>query len=387
MGENKRYVIISGLNLNDNNRGTAALGYGSISFLKEKGYLVEGKELINIKIYKNFFKKGNRNEVVTTIFADGVNWTHRLINVFFLEYILLMKYGLIIPFTRFGRMIRRLSLVAAINGGDGFSDIYDTRLFLHRLKDSQLAMKRGIPVVLLPQTIGPFYSGSNKKIAEQILRYASQIYVRDDRFVKELAEMGLKFEQTKDLSYYMKPEPWNIEVANNAIGINVSGLAYFNKFRALSGQFDVYPELIYSLIQHFQRKNLPVYLIPHSYNYENPEPYNDDMEACRFAYNSLEDKCNVYFVDKNLTSPQVKYVISKMSFFIGTRMHANFAAIYTGVSVFGLAYSYKFKGAFDANGLDGEKQTVTINNLKKKQITDVVSLINNFYTLTVCNHE
>lgn len=43
-----------------------------------------------------------------------------------------------------------------------------------------------------------------------------------------------------------------------------------------------------------------------------------------------------------------------MSFFIGTRMHANFAAIYTGVPLFGLAYSYKFEGAFNANGLDGK---------------------------------
>lgn len=68
-----------------------------------------------------------------------------------------------------------------------------------------------------------------------------------------------------------------------------------------------------------------------------------------------------------------------MKFFIGTRMHANFAAIYTNVPLFGLAYSYKFAGAFNANGLDGEKQTYMINNLKNEQIQEVVDKILNLY--------
>ena len=68
-----------------------------------------------------------------------------------------------------------------------------------------------------------------------------------------------------------------------------------------------------------------------------------------------------------------------MSFFIGTRMHANFAAIYTNVSLFGLAYSYKFEGAFNANGLDGAKQTVMINNIKESDIDNIIQKIDNVY--------
>ena len=85
------------------------------------------------------------------------------------------------------------------------------------------------------------------------------------------------------------------------------------------------------------------------------------------------------FLDEDLTSPKVKYVISQMSFFIGTRMHANFAAIYTNVPVFGLAYSFKFDGAFTANGLDGRKQTAQINNLLKKDIPVVIEKIDSVY--------
>lgn len=97
-----------------------------------------------------------------------------------------------------------------------------------------------------------------------------------------------------------------------------------------------------------------------------PETFNDDMESSKEFYNSLENKNNVYLVDKDLISPQLKYLISQMDFFIGTRMHANFAAIFTGTPVFGLAYSYKFKGAFENNGI--YNRTIDINNLKESQI-------------------
>ena len=100
------------------------------------------------------------------------------------------------------------------------------------------------------------------------------------------------------------------------------------------------------------------------------------------VFNKLKDRTNVYFVDKNLTSPQVKYVISKMSFFIGTRMHANFAAIYTNTPVFGLAYSYKFEGAFKTNGLS-ERQTFMINNLSDASIPVLVEAVDAVYNKLV----
>lgn len=34
-----KYILISGFNIHDNNRGTAALSYGSLFFLQEKSFL------------------------------------------------------------------------------------------------------------------------------------------------------------------------------------------------------------------------------------------------------------------------------------------------------------------------------------------------------------
>jgi len=208
------------------------------------------------------------------------------------------------------------------------------------------------------------------------------VYVRDRKFESELTGMGVPFELTKDLSYYMEPEKFDIEIQPNAVGLNVSGLCYSNNFRDLSGCFDNYPQMIMCIIKYFQNKNVPIYLISHSYNFKNPEETNDDMHASKEVYAKLKDKTNVYLIDRDLTSPQTKYVISQFNFFVGTRMHANFAAIFTKTPVFGLAYSYKYEGAFDYMGLIG--RYATILNIEQSDIDRIIMKIDEKHKETLC---
>jgi len=384
MGKNKanrKYVIISGMNLRDRNRGSAALGYGAFTFLQERGLLPKGKRILQIQSKGNPFRKNrNRVDVTTKVSISGTEWEieTRFVNI--IEWRLMLYLGILLPFTKLRKLVNQVEYVAAINGGDGFSDIYNTRLFMGRLGLIKLAMSANKPIIILPQTIGPFHERRNQEIARKILKYAQKVYVRDECFTSELKEMDVSYELTKDLSYYMKPEKWDIDIdKRNAIGINVSGLAYDNKFHSLAGQFGSYPKLIETLIKEFQQKGKTVYLISHSYNYAKPDKYNDDLDAAKRLFNGLENKERVILIDKDLTPPQVKYLISQMSFFVGTRMHANFAAIYTGVPVFGLAYSYKFKGAFDNNGQDSEKQTASVVNLTDSDIPKIISKVFTYY--------
>lgn len=370
----KDYIIISGLNLSDNNRGTAALSYGAFSFLKEKGLLQDSCKLITYRFVLNPFKKSNRSFIKEAITVQGTAVEYMTVNVPRIEKYLFDKFNISLPFTAFGKTLRQIKYVAAINGGDGFSDIYDTKSFFGRLNEINLAMKANIPVIILPQTIGPFEHESNRRVADEILKYAERVYVRDNKFIGELDKLGIAYEQTKDLSYYMQPEPFNIDIKENAVGINVSGLTYSNKYRTLSGQFENYPYLIKELIKRFLSENVHVYLIPHSYCCSHPEVNNDDIEACREAYKDYIGNPNVTFIDKDLISPNVKYVISKMTYFVGTRMHANFAAIYTGVPLYGLAYSYKFEGAFKANGVYDNNVTM-INNATMDECDTLVEKI------------
>lgn len=374
----KKYINISGFNIRSANRGNAALTYGAVSFLENKGLLKDGMEIIRYHSFNNPFKLKNlltQSEIVT---INGKQYVHKEIPIFSLEKMLIKKFGIILPFTPFGRTVNKIALEAADYGGDGFSDIYGDETFLERMRQTFLLSKANVPLVMLPQTIGPFKKKQNYDLAVKIMRYAREVYVRDEKFIPELEKLGIKYTLTKDISFFMKPEPWDIEIKEKAVGLNVSGLAYGNRFKGLEGQFDSYPKLVSEIIENFRKKGCTIYLIPHSYTYNKPND-NDDMLACREAYARLSDKSNVVLVDKDMTSPQVKYVISRMTFFIGARMHANFAAIYTGVPVFGTAYSYKFEGAFNANGLNGKEQTEMINNLKNEDIDAYVRKIDSVY--------
>lgn len=381
--EIKKYVYISGLALRENNRGTAALGYGAISFLQEKGLLNNEQTIVEIREcgFKSFLKwivkcllgKDHKKEVI-----NGQTWRFRDIAYLRLEKILAKRFTCIWNYTFLKKIVDNTSLIAAINGGDGFSDIYGKEIFYKRLPGINFAMENRLPLVILPQTIGPFKEGECLQTASKILKYAKHVYVRDECFVSELKEMGVEYEVTNDLSFYMKPEPWDIEIdSQNAIGINVSGLAYDNNFHTLAGQFPHYQELMEKLVMLFQEKGKQVYLISHSFNYNKPEQNNDDLSAAKSLYAKLSNKQNVHLVDKDLISPQVKYLISRMSFFVGTRMHANFAAIFSKVPLFGLSYSYKFKGAFENNGI--YNRTANIKNMKSEDVDSIVKAVETSY--------
>lgn len=367
------YILLSGLNITDNNRGTAALGYGALSFLQNKDYLKFNDEIITIRRVKNFIKyKLTISNKKCTI--NQTNMVYKLLNVFVLESYLYEKFGFYIPFTPFGKVIKNLRFVAAINGGDGFTDIYGEQLLNSRLHDITIARKKHVSYIFLPQTVGPFSEGPIYEKAKDIMKSADVVYIRDNRLELELKKLGINYELSKDLSAYMDPEPFPFKISHKAVGLNVSGLAYFNKYHNLANHFNAYPKLIDSIIEFFTRKNTTVYLIPHSYNIEKPEINNDDMEACQLVYNKSKYKKQLVFVNNNLTPPQVKYVISKMSFFIGTRMHANFAAIFTNVPLFGLSYSFKFAGAFESNGVS-ISNLYEIKDLKEEYIPKVINAI------------
>ena len=339
MQDSIEYVVFSDFNIRSNNRGTAALGYGAMEFVVKEGFVGENYDIVRYR----FFRK----------------W--------------LYQHKLHFFNTLFRRTIRKVKVVAAINGGDGLTDLYGDFWLNYRLPEMKLAIELGIPFILLPQTIGPFLDEQNKERILSILKKADRIYVRDNNFVEELEKNHLPYVKANDLSFYMRPEPFPVEIQKPCVGINVSGLAYSNRFGNLAGHFSLYPKLITEIVRLFQAKGYNIYLIPHAYNVAKPETDNDDMVSTREFYESLDDKSGVHFIDTDLLSPQIKYLISQMDFFIGTRMHANYAAIFTGTPVFGLAYSYKFKGAFENNGI--LNRTCDINNLDESQINSVLETI------------
>ncbi len=358
------------------NRGCQALTYGSIAFIRNKIQHADEYEWI-VPAY--CFKK--RQDEVYTVETKGETVKIKK-RYYFLPEILfsLFIYRLFnrsVFNTSFAKDLKRLEYVTNISGGDGFSDIYSPLTFLILAWPSIVAVFLRKKLIVMPQTIGPFKNLFVKTIAHYILKGAHQVYVRDLVFAKKLEELKVNYIFNYDVSYYMKPKPVNYIIKDEAIGINISGLTYYNNYKKLSGKFEYYGELIRKMIMSFQEKGIPVYLVPHTYNYHVPEVNSDDLQASKDIYDLLENKENVFIIDEDLIAPELKYIISQFDFFIGTRMHANFAAIFTKTPVFGLAYSYKFSGSFDLYGLNNNYSSII--DITKKDIDGIVDRIQQVY--------
>ncbi len=79
------------------------------------------------------------------------------------------------------REIDRCSMILDVSGGDSFSDIYGRKRFLSVARPKLIALRRGVPLILLPQTYGPYEDQGMRKTASRIVRGAEMCWARDAR--------------------------------------------------------------------------------------------------------------------------------------------------------------------------------------------------------------
>ena len=88
-------------------------------------------------------------------------------------------------------------------------------------------------------------------------------------------------------------------------------------------------------------KKMKVLLIPHVFELGNINQ-NDDLSYLSSIKSELGDyNGNLEIINNQYNAAEIKYIISKCSFFLGARMHATIAAISTNVPTIFLTYSNK----------------------------------------------
>jgi len=269
------------------------------------------------------------------------------------------------------RSIIQMDLVADITGGDSFSDIYGMRRFVLGFLRKWLMLFYGKPLVMLPQTYGPFKRSLAKTMAKYILRKSKVIYSRDKNSV-DYAKILLgnqdshgKVHFCPDVGFILdarRPEKMDIGILEEirkkdtiVVGLNVSGLL-FNGGYSRNNMFGLktdYRELIYAVIEMLLKdKKVAVLLIPHVFP---PVGYEveSDPDACLKVYEQLHQQYpgRLFLVKGGYDQGEIKYIIGLCDFFIGSRMHSCIAALSQCIPAVGIAYSKKFEGVFESIGL------------------------------------
>jgi colanic acid/amylovoran biosynthesis protein len=290
------------------------------------------------------------------------------------------------------KVLYEADVVVDITGGDSFSDIYGFRRFFRGFLYKWLVIFLGKQLVLLPQTYGPFKKKLTKRMARYVMRHASIIYSRDrvgmeyTRQLLNLHKENGKIRFAPDVAFVLdahEPEKirddeiQKLRTKNSvAVGLNISGLL-FNGGYTQDNMFGLktdYKELVSEIIKLLLKHDKVVFfLIPHVFPPKGLGlEIESDSEACRQVYEQMHGEYpgRIFFMQGAYDHNEIKYLIGKCDFFIGSRMHSCIAALSQCIAAVGLAYSKKFRGVFES--VDVEKFAIDICNAEKEEVLSTV---------------
>lgn len=248
---------------------------------------------------------------------------------------------------------KKIDYVLNIGAGDSFSDIYGIKRFKDFNNQNKFAFIQHKPLLLLPQTIGPFFDPHVKNEAIKTINKANVVLARDKQshdFLKNETKQS-RIDEIIDVAFFMPYKKRNFSGEYTHVGLNVSALLWHGGYTQ-NNQFGLksnYQKLIHSIIEYYlSLPHVKLHLIPHvlGSNYSVENDYAVSYELIE-KYNTDQLVLSPLF----LTPILAKNYIAGMDFFMGARMHAAIAAFSSGVPVYPMAYSRKFNGLF-ADTLD-----------------------------------
>jgi colanic acid/amylovoran biosynthesis protein len=266
------------------------------------------------------------------------------------------------------RLFKDASAILDISAGDSFTDLYGKSRFDAIMFPKLLAKKFKKPLILLPQTYGPFADPKNFEMAADILKYADLALARDEHSFSYMKKMlGDSFDSDKhklttDVAFIMPAsDRKKIEVskllpkknAEEVYGINISGLIY-NSPTAAKTQYGInlnYNNLVQRIVNNILSKSKgEVWLIPHVIAERGS--HESDIDACESVKKELDisHQDRVKIISGNYDQCDIKAVIKECTWFTGTRMHATIAGLSSKIPTVGMAYSGKFQGVFESVG-------------------------------------
>jgi colanic acid/amylovoran biosynthesis protein len=267
------------------------------------------------------------------------------------------------------RTLCKARAVLDVSGGDSFTEIYGPRRFSSITMPKLIAIQSGRPLILLPQTYGPFHTDKAYAIARKIVSCASHAWARDEKSFAQLktlldsnfdpmrhhlgVDMAFGLPSSNPRNELPHPIPGWLQQpqrSNPLIGFNVSGLLYNNPKEART-QFglnsDYRTAILGALRKLLESTNAKILLVPHVV-VDRPDS-ECDLLACRSVASELDDFAErVTVLEGNHDASELKWIISRTDWFCGTRMHATIAGLSSAVPTMALAYSMKTQGVFDS---------------------------------------
>ena len=226
--------------------------------------------------------------------------------------------------------LRGFDLVLDMRGGDSFTDSYGMRRLRRQSLFAALVHRLGIPLVLGPQTIGPFTTRAGHLLGVQTLRLADLVLARDPLSARVATALGRSPEvTTTDVVFLLQPAR-PAPPGTHDVLLGVSGLLWDPRQPGHAS----YRDTVHSLLTDLHRRGREVTLLAHvldSGESDNDVPVVREL-AGRYRLRVL--------VPQGLE--EVRAQMAGARVVVGSRMHACLNALSVGTPAVPLAYSRKF---------------------------------------------
>lgn len=246
-------------------------------------------------------------------------------------------------------VIGRQDCLLDIGGGDSFADIYGAKRFAYLWLTKVFAFAQRRPLLMSPQTIGPFTKFPYRSLARYVLERSAAVVARDEISLKFLNDIAPKANGvlSADVAFALPYEDRSAQRGVSGkirVGVNVSGLL-LHEAQTGSNRFGL--EADYAVLTRrfiadlLARPDVEVHVLTHvvaSTSGRDDDGWAADEIAREFP--------TVVRVADFKTPSEAKSYISGLDFLVAGRMHACIGAFSSGTPVVPVAYSRKFAGVF-----------------------------------------
>ncbi|WP_432245005.1 polysaccharide pyruvyl transferase family protein [Arthrobacter sp. G.S.26] len=237
--------------------------------------------------------------------------------------------------------LRNYDVILHTGAGDSFADIYGLKRLSFMVYTHFVARRMQIPIVMGPQTIGPFTSAVGRLAARRMLRESRVVITRDTESASYSASLGRPVDALATDVVFALPLV-ETETTRDVV-LNVSGLLWFGNEHV---GFESYRASIRKLVALLEADGRVVSFLAHVVN--RPSVVDDAAAIREFV--AADALTNEVLIPESLA--HVREYVGSAQLVIGSRMHACLNALSSGTPAIPWAYSRKFAPLLSDIGWD-----------------------------------
>lgn len=266
------------------------------------------------------------------------------------------------PLLRRHRAIRALAQSDALldQGGITFTDGRE-KFLLYNVASILPALNLHTPVFKCAQAVGPFKNPINRIVSKVFLPKAQTLVTRG-RITHEFAEglgltnlvagadyaFSLEMDGTEEQG--LREAGVDLEFFADCEVVGVCPSVVLQK--KVEGRGDDYVGQMIAFIERLRRDGKKVLLVPHSVRTGTEKSHNNDLPLCTRINDLLVRGEDVLFVDRELSSQQLRHLIGRCDLFVASRFHAMVSSLAMAVPTLVIGWSHKYREVLEMFALE-----------------------------------